>query len=154
MTKYIAACGIVFAIFILLKFIQDSPIRSWKSALLGTVILSVIVCGYLNFVIPKPTPPSTRKQKTLRYSAELQRNFSHMEGVSDARIEGTVVTINYAEEKTLDQMRRIAHTAGGTANYFLRNEKDYTFTISICIKGEKRFEVLFGPKGVLGEQKF
>jgi hypothetical protein len=155
MTKYFIACAIIFAFLIFLKFVQDSPVRTWTTALLTAAVLSVLVCFYLNWAFPKPTPPATRAQKVIRYAAELRRDFSRIKGVDRADIQGSTVRINFAEDKSLAELKQTARHTGGAAAYFMKNGDKFQITVILSVHGEDRYQMLYDPdRGMVEETTF
>ena|GEM_PF-4049815 len=155
MTEYIAACAIIFAFLIFLKFVQDSPVRSWKAAFITAILLSVAVCYYLKWFFPAPPPSLPRSQKVIAYAAELQRTFRHIEGVDQASIVVSTIKINFAVEKSLDELKRIAMHCGYTAASFLRDKKDFKITVHLTVRGDDRYQVVIpADGGAIEEQTF
>ena len=153
--KYALACLIVFAILIFLKFVEGSPVRSWKGAIFTALCLSVMVCFYLRWAFPKPLPPTPRAEKVLAYRAELERDFRRIQGVESASITGSTVRINMAEEKSSSELRQLALTTGGTAAAFMKNGNKFQITIIMSVRGEERYQAVIDPDhGVVREQIF
>src|SRR3954453_11858295 len=121
MDKYIYICAGVFAFLIFLKFVEGSPIRTWTAALSSATVISVLVCLYLNWATPKPAPLAPANQKIDRYRSELRRDFSRMEGVASASIEGSTVRIDLAADKPLSEIKSMAQNAAGTTASFLND---------------------------------
>ncbi|MDQ6631857.1 MAG: hypothetical protein M3Y82_08870 [Verrucomicrobiota bacterium] len=155
MIKYIVACAIIFAVLIFLKFLENSPLRSWKAVFFSAVLLSVSVCYYLHWAFPPPSPPLPRAKKALANAAELQRTFRRIADVDQASIEGSIIKINFAEEKSLDELKRIALDCGYTAANFMRDKKDFKITVHISVRGGDRYQVIIPAEGgAIEEQTF
>lgn len=110
---------VVFAILIFLKFCEGSPLRSWKAVLLTGVPMIFLVCYYLNHAFPKPVSHQSHAQRITANLAELKRNFSHIAGVKTANIAGNEISLDFAENKSLDVFRKDAAAVAGTAAYYL-----------------------------------
>src|SRR4051794_726187 len=119
MDKYIYICAAVFAFLIFLKFVEGSSIRTWTAALSIATVISVLVCLYLSWAMPKPAPLAPVNQKIDRYRAELRRDFSRMAGVASASIEGSTVRIDLAADRSLSEIKSMAHNAAATTAGFL-----------------------------------
>lgn len=61
--KYAVACLLVCAVLVLLKFLEGSPIRSWKAVILTAIPLSFAACWYLSWAFPAPPPPQPRAER-------------------------------------------------------------------------------------------
>jgi hypothetical protein len=153
MDKYIIICAAIFAFLIFLKVVEGSPIRSWPAALSMATVLSVLVCLYLNWALPKAAPLASSNQKAERYKAELRRDFSRMAGVASASIEGSTVRIDLASEKPLSEIKSMAQNAAGTTAGFLSEAHAATQVIvQMTVRGQKRYEMTYDPqRGVVEE---
>ena len=153
--KYTAACLVIFAVAALLKFVQDSPIRSWKTVFLTAIPLSFIVCYYLSCAFPGPPPPQPRKTRAAINQAELERTFRHIGGVDRASINGSLIEINFSDDKPISEIKEIAQHAGGAAAYFLRLDKTNRVTIRMSVRGQNRYQVDYETgRGLINEQEF
>src|SRR5687768_8343435 len=121
--KFTAACLIIFAILAFLKFVEDSPIRSWKAVFLTGIPLSFIVCYWVNCAYPPPPPLAPKSEKISAYRAELQRTFRRIEGVTSASINGSIIEINFGEDKSIEKLKQIARQSAGVAAHFLKSDK-------------------------------
>ncbi len=153
--KYSAACLIIFALLAFLKFVEDSPIRSWKTVFFTTISLSFIVCYYISCAFPPPPPPQPRNAKVASNRAELERTFRRIAGVDRASINGSEIEINFAEDKPIAELKSIAQQTGGTAAYFLQLNGTNHITMHISVRGQKRYRMEYETgRGVVDEQEF
>lgn len=146
MNKYVIICGAIFAFLIFLKFVEGSPVRTWKSALSTAAVICVLVCLYLNWAMPKPAPLASSNQKADRYRAELRRDFSRMAGVASATIEGSTVHIDLAADKPQSEIKSMAQNAAGTTAAFLNDgHKPTQITVLMTVRGQQRYIMTYDP---------
>ena len=150
--KFALACLVVFAVLIFLRYCEGSPVRTWKAVVLAGVLLSVAVCYYVRWAFPPPPPPQPREEKIALNQAELERTFRRIAGVRAASIEGPVVRLDFAEDKPVEEFRRIAQSTCGTAAHFLSLYKTNRMVIFISVNGRQRFALAYDTqRGVLDE---
>ena len=150
--KFTVACVFVFAILAFLKFVEDSPIHSWKAVFLTGIPLSIIVCFWVKYSFPPPPPPAPKIQKVAAYEAELERTFRRIEGVGNASINGSVIEIDFREEKPIEKLKEIAQRTSGTAAHFLRLSKTNRMTIYIKVHGHYRYQMEYSTThGIVSE---
>src|SRR6185437_13017289 len=136
------------ALLSVLKLFEGSPVRSWKAVVLIGLLLSGAAGWYFTHAMPAKAVPVPHAQKASAYRAELERTYRRIAGVDSASIEGSVVRINFAEDKPLPELKRIALECGGTAAYFLRtDDKNAKLTIHLTVRGADRYEMDFDPSG-------
>lgn len=153
MNKYVIICAAIFGFLIFLKFVEGSPVRSWVSALLTATVLSVLVCLYLNWAMPKPAPLAPASQKFDRYRSELRRDFSRMSGVASAKVDGSTVQIDLASDKSMDEIKRMAQYAAATTASFLDDGRRNPIVVQMSVRGRQRYQVTYeARRGVVAEQ--
>lgn len=153
--KFTAACLIVLAILSLLKFVQDSPIRTWKAVFLIGIPLSVIVCYWVTCAFPPPPPPAPKSEKVSAYKAELERTFRRIEGVKDAKINGQTIEIEFGQDQPIEKLKEIAHQTGGTAAHFLATSKTNRIIIYMRVRGSDRYRMEYDTSaGVVSEKTY
>lgn len=140
--KYALIILAVLAFFSLLRFVEGSPVRSWKTVLGLTLPISALICFY-SYKVFAPVPPAPQAQKVSAYRAELERNFRRIAGVSEARIAGTNIYINFAVEKPLAEIKQIALSTCATAASFLKMDRGNTMTIHMTVRGYQRYEMSY-----------
>jgi len=145
--KFTLACVIIFGILSFLKFVDDSPIRSWKSVFFTGIPLSFIVCYWVNCAYPPPPPLAPPNEKVSAYRAELERTFRRIEGVTSASIKGSIAEINFGKEMPPEKLRQIAHHCGGAAAYFFRSGDFKGLVIFLKVMGNDRYRIEYGPDG-------
>lgn len=153
--KFSAACLIIFAILAFLKFVEDSPIRSWRAVFMVGIPLSFVTCYYISCAFPGPPPLPPRAEKVASNKAELERTFRRIAGVDRASVNGSIVEINFAQSKPLSELKQIAMSTGGTAAYFLKMGKTNRITVKITVRDELRYQMEYDTsKGIVNEQEF
>jgi len=153
--KYSLACLVIVAILAFLKFSEGSPIRSWKTVCFTAIPLGFITCYYISCAFPPPPPRATQSEKGSAYRAELERTFRRIAGVDRASFHGSVVEMNFAEDKPLDELKSIARQTGGTAAHFLKDGKSNLVKVHITVRGRKRYEMEYDTKlGVVFEASY
>lgn len=156
MIFYLAAFAGSFLVLGLLKFVQDSPVRSWKTVVIGGVVLGLAAGYYANHAFPKKAPPAPAAQKVEAYRAELERTFRRINGVDAATVEGTNIFIDFGQDKTSDELKQIAMQCGGSAAYFFQTGSgDSGIEIHLTVKGQDRYEMNFSTRhGVTSEKAY
>src|SRR4051812_45344318 len=96
--KYSLVFLAVFGVLTFLKFVENSPVRSWKTVIFTALPLGFVICYYVSCVTPQPPPPKPETQKISAYRAELERTIRRIEGVDQASIHGTRIDMNFAAE--------------------------------------------------------
>ena len=146
---------VVFAILIFLKLCEGSPLRSWKAVFLTGIPLVFLVCYYLNHAFPKPASHQSHAQRIAANCAELKRNFSHIAGVKAATIAGNKISLDFAENQSLDILRKDAEAVAGTAAYFLDFSRTNQIFIQINVNERHRYTFTYQPTvGIVDETSF
>jgi hypothetical protein len=156
MLVYIATFSISFTVLIFLKFVEGSPVRSWRVVALAGVVLGAATGYYFNHAFPAKAAPAPASQKVDAYRAELERTFRRIDGVDSASIKGSEVRINFATDKPLPEIKQIALHCAATAAYFFRTDKSNSkAAIHITVRGQDRYEMEFDTNGgVKNEQVY
>ena len=150
--KFTLACLLVFAVLIFLRYCEGSPIRTWKSVVIAGVLFSIVVCYYVRWAFPSPPPPQPREEKIALNKAELERTFRRIAGVRAASIEGSVVRLDFAEDKPVSEFRHIAQSTGATATHFLSPHNTNRMVVFITVNGRQRYSLAYDTqRGVLDE---
>jgi hypothetical protein len=153
--KYSLACLVIVGILAFLKFCEGSPIRSWKAVFFTAIPLGFITCYYISCAFPPPPPPATHAEKSSAYRAELERTFRRIAGVDRATFDGSIVQMNFAEDKPLSELKSIARQTGGTAAHFLKAGEGKRVTVHITVRGRKRYEMEYeANRGVVFEESY
>jgi hypothetical protein len=153
--KFTAVCLVIFAIMTFLRFVQDSPVRSWKTVFFVGIPLSAIVCYYVSCAFPPPPPPQPVSEKVAVRRAELQRTFRHIEGVDNAIIDGSFIRINFAQNKPIQELKNIARSTGATAAHFLQTEGTNRIVLLITVQGRDRYRMEYETgRGIVDEKEF
>jgi hypothetical protein len=154
MIAYIITFSVAFAVLILLKFCEGSPVKSWTAVVLAGLVLGFSGGWYFNRFMPKKAEPLPQAVKASAYRQELERTVRRIAGVDAASIEGSTVQMNFAQQKSTDELRNIAMQVGGTASYFLRtNNQSAPVTVHMTVQGRERYEVDFGGGGGLSNER-
>jgi 4-amino-4-deoxy-L-arabinose transferase-like glycosyltransferase len=155
MKIYIIAFAIIFAVLILLRFLESSPVRSWKMVFLIGIPLSLFFGYYYNHALPEKASAVPQAAKASNYRQELERTCRRIAGVQNASIEGNTVQMDFAEDKPIAEFKRIAKETGGTASYFLKtNNNSIKITVHISVKGRDRYEMNYeSNRGVTDERE-
>ena len=153
--KYTAACAIVIAIVVFLRFVEDSPINSWKRVVLTSLLLAGAVCYWISWSFPPGPPPLPRQTKADRNRAELLRTFRRIGGVDRAEINGSVILLNFIQPKSLNEFKSIAMSTGATAAHFMQVGNSNHITVQITVNGRNRYEMEYDTaRGVVNEREF
>ncbi|WP_040550632.1 hypothetical protein [Pedosphaera parvula] len=155
MTIYIIAFAIIFAVLIGLRFLDGSPVRSWKMVFLIGIPLSLFFGYYYNRALPEKPAALPQSTKAANYRLELERTCRRIAGVQSAVIEGNTILMDFAEDKPVAEFKRLAQETGGTASYFLKTNKDsIKITVHISVKGRDRYEMNYeSNRGVTDERE-
>ena len=152
--KYAVACLLVCAVLVLLKFLEGSPIRSWKAVILTAIPLSFSVCLYLSWAFPAP-PPQPRAEKVAANKAELERTFRRIAGANYAKIDGPLIYLNFAEDKPLSEFKNIARWTGGAAAHFMQMYNTNRVAVFVTVNGRNRLALVYDTQtGVVDETAF
>ncbi len=156
MIKYVAAFLVTFAVLAFLKFCEGSPVRRWRAVILIGIPLSLLAGYYFNHAFPAKAAPAPQTEKASAYRAELERTCRRIAGVDAAKIDGTTIEMNFAQPKSISELREVASQVGGTASYFLRtNNQPIAVRVRISVAGQDRYQADFQPgKGIWNEQQF
>ena len=150
--KFALACVLVFAILGFLRCCEGSPVRTWKAVFISGTLLCIAVCYYLNWAYPPPPPLPPRAEKVALNKAELERTFRHIAGVHAASIEGSVVRLDFREDKPMAELRRIALSTCGTAAHFLGLHETNRMSVFITVNGRQRIALVYDTRqGVMEE---
>jgi hypothetical protein len=153
--KFIAVCVIIYAILIALKFVEDSPIRSWKAVIFVGIPLCVIGCFCVQRVFPPPPPPQPRTERVSINKAELERTIRRIEGVDRAKIDGNILEINFAQPTPMEHLKEKARWVGGAAGYFLQNGRTNHVTVRMSVQGRIRYRLEYeAGKGMVDEEEY
>jgi hypothetical protein len=153
--KYALVCVAVVGILALLKCVEGSPLRSWKSVFLLAAPLSFLVCYYISCAFPPPPLPQPRSAKVVLNKGELERTFRRIEGVDRASIDGPVIRLNFTQDKPLAEFKSIARRTGGTAAHFLKLNETNRVVVLISIGGRSRYALVYDTAtGVVDETSF
>lgn len=153
--KFVLVCLVVFAFLTFLKFVEDSPVRSWKTVFFTGIPLAFITCYYVNCAFPGPPPSQPRSERVNINRAELERTIRRIEGVDRASINGMAIEMNFREPKPITELKQVGQHIAGAAAYFLQNGKTNRITIRMTVRGQDRYELEYDAKrGVINEQEF
>lgn len=154
MISYLAAFCIGLAVLGLLKFVQDSPVRSWKVVMAGTLGFGAMGGYYCHHAFPAKAPPAPAAQKVEAYRAELERTFRRIDGVDNALVQNSAIWINFTRDKPLEQLKQIALQCGATAAYFFRiNNPNSKVSVHITVQNNDRYEMTYAVKGGVQDEK-
>jgi hypothetical protein len=147
---------VVTLVLVLLKFVEDSPIRSWKAVVLTAIPLAGVICYYASCAFPPPPPPTPEKKKINNYRAEMERTMRHAPGVRSARIDGSQIYMDFATELPIAQLRSLGLEYGTTAAYFMSpHGSNLTVTIHLSVINRERLEIHYSSaKGTISERTF
>src|SRR4051794_523935 len=112
MIIYIVTFSVIFALLIFLKFCEGTPIRSWLTVFLIGIPLSLLTGYYFNHFLLKKQEPLPQSVKASAYRLELERTVRRIDGVDQASIEGSTINMNFAKDKPLADLKRIARETG------------------------------------------
>jgi hypothetical protein len=146
--KYVIGTAVVFAVLIFLRFVEDSPVRTWPRAIVSAVCLSFVVCVYLHWAFPKPLPPAPVAEKVENYRAALERAFRHIAGVDSASLKDSVLRINFTVEKSPQELRQIALETGEPVIWLTGTSKTFQVKIVMSVRGEERFKGTLSRHGL------
>lgn len=150
--RYAAACILVLGVLTLLRFLEGSPIRSWRAVFLTGLPLALIVCYYLSCAIPPPPPPQSRAAKVDLNKAELERTLRRIEGVRWGQIDRGIIQMDFAQEKTREQLKQIALSVGSTTAHFMQMWETNRVMVIMTINGQNRYAVVYDTrKGIIDE---
>lgn len=155
MKIYIIATAIIFTILILLRFLEGSPVSSWKRVFLIGIPLSLFFGYYYNRALPETAPELPQATKASNYRQELERTCRRVAGVQSASIDGNTIHMDFVEDKPFTEFKRIALETGGTASYFLKtNKESIKITVLISVKGRDRYEMNYeSGRGIIEERQ-
>jgi hypothetical protein len=146
---------VVFAILIFLKFCEGSPLRSWKAVFLNGIPVVFLVCYYLNHAFPNPALHQSPAQRIAANRAELKRNFSHIAGVKAAAIASNKISLDFAEDQSLDVFRKDAEAVAGTAAHYLDFSGTNQIFVQINVNERHRYTFTYQPTvGIVDETSF
>lgn len=156
MLKYFFICLGTLLVLTLLKFVEDSPVRSWKTVIFTAIPLAAIVCFYVNWAYPPPPPPLPEKKKIANYRGEMERTIRHIAGVRSASITDSRIDIDFGSELPLPKMREIALHSGGAAAHFMKpSGTNLTVLIHMTVIRRDRLEIEYNTtRGIVREQTF
>jgi hypothetical protein len=156
MLLYIAIFAGIFAVLVLLKFCEGSPVRTWKSVILVGIVLGMALGWYFHHALPAKAAPLPQSAKADAYRQELERTFRRVDGVDSASFAGNKIEMNFSQDKPNSELKRIAVQTAGSATWFLKtNNGPVQVTIHITVQGRDRLQMtLDSAKGVTDEQEF
>ncbi len=156
MLKYILISFGTFLVLALLKFVENSPIRSWKTVLFTSVPLAAVICYYVSCAWTKPVAPAPEQKKIANYRAEMERTIRRIAGVKSATINGSRIDIDFEGELPISEMRKIALQSGATAAYFMKPAgTNLTVLIHMTAIKRDRLEIEYDTtRGVIRENVF
>lgn len=150
--RYAVICLSVLGVLTLLRFLEGSPIRSWKAVFLTGLPLAFIACLYVNRAFPPPPPPLPRSAKALRNQAELERTIRRIEGVRWGKIDHGIIQMDFDREKPRSELKEIALRVGATAAHFTRVWETNRVLVVISINGRNRYAVVYDTqRGIVDE---
>ena len=150
--RYAITCIIVLGFLTLLRFLDGSPIRTWRAVLLTGLPLAFVVCYYLSCAFPPPPPPQPRAVKVDLNKAELERTIRRIEGVRWGQIDRGIVQMDFAVEKSRDQLKQIALSVGVTTAHFMRMWETNRVMVIMTINGRNRYAVVYDTgQGIIAE---
>ncbi len=150
--RYVVTCILALIVLTLLRLVEGSPIRSWKAVLLTGCPLAFIACYYLSCAFPSPPPPQPRAQKVNLNKAELERTIRRIEDVRWGQIDQGIIQMDFAREKTREQLKRIALSVGATTAYFMQTCETNRVMVIMTINGRNRYAVVYDTRlGVIAE---
>src|SRR5688500_9786721 len=106
--KYTLAAVLLLGVLTFLKFVQDSPIRTWKAVFVTALPLVVIVSLWIKWAYPPPPPPQPKMERVEINRAELERTLRRIEGVDRATIQSNRIELNFGVERSTDQIKKLA----------------------------------------------
>ncbi|MDB6028741.1 MAG: hypothetical protein JWM68_4964 [Verrucomicrobiales bacterium] len=156
MLKYSLICLGTLVVLTFLKFVEESPVRSWKMVFFTAIPLAAIICYYVSCAFPPPLPPAPEKKKIENYRAQMELYVRHIAGVRSASINGSRMDIDLDSEYPLQRMRQIALSSGSTAAQFMKpSGSNLTMTIHVTAIKRDRLEIEYDTKrGIVREQTF
>ncbi len=153
--KYTLAAVLLLGFLTFLKFVQDSPIRSWKAVFLTALPLVVVLSLWIKWAYPPSPPPQPKTERVEINRAELERTLRRIEGVDRATIQSNRIELNFGVERSIDEVKRLARNTAGNASFFLKIGETRHLTVLISVLGRKRYEMQYNPNaGVLSETTF
>jgi hypothetical protein len=156
MLIYIITFAIIFGVLIFLTFCAGSPVRSWKSVVVIGLPLAALLGWYFNHAFPAKSAPLPQAAKAAAYRQELERTFRRIDGVDRASFVSNHIELDFAQDKPLAELKKIAMETGGTASWFLKtNQNSVQITVHITVEDRDRYEMtLDTAKGVIEEHEF
>jgi len=150
--RYAIACILVLGFLTLLRFLDGSPIRSWKAVFLTGLPLAFVVCYYLSCAFPPPPSPQPRAVKVELNKAELERTIRRIEGVRWGQIDRGIIQMDFSVEKSRDQLKQIALSVGITTAQFMRMSDTNRVMVVMTINGRNRYAVVYDTHaGIIDE---
>lgn len=156
MLIYIVIFIVVFAILIFLTFCEGSPVRNWKSVVLVGLPLAILIGWYFNHALPGKAAPLPQSTKAAAYRQELERTFRRIDGVDRASFVGTKIEMDFAQDKPIGELKKLAVETGGSASWFLKtNQNSVQIIVHMTVQGRDRYEItLDSAKGITDEHEF
>ena len=110
---------------------------------------------YLNHAFPKPALHQSPAQRIAANRAELKRNFSHIAGVKAVSIATNKISLDFAENKSLDFFREDAEAVAGTAAYYLDFSETNRLFVQINVNERHRYTFTYQPTvGIVDQTSF
>src|SRR5580704_14504363 len=106
MLRYIAIFAGIFAVLVLLKFCEGSPVRTWKSVILVGIVLGMALGWYFHHALPAKAAPLPQSAKADAYRQELERTFRRVDGVDSASFVGTNIELNFIHDKSTAELKK------------------------------------------------
>lgn len=150
--RYAVACILAVSVLTLLRFVEGSPIRSWKAVFLTGFPLAFIVCCYLSCAFPSPPPPQPRAAKVNLNKTELERTIRRIQDVRWGQIDQGIVQMDFSREKTRAELKQIALSVGVTTAHFMRTWETNRIMVIMTINGGHRYAVVYDTRlGIIDE---
>ena len=156
MLKYILISLGTLTLLTLLKFVEESPVRSWKTVFFTSVPLAAAICFYVHWAFPPPPPPIPEKKKISNYRAQMEQYIRHIAGVRSATINGSRIEIDFGSEVPIAQLRSSVLGSGITAAQFMKPQgTNLVVTIHVTCLKRDRLEIQYDTnRGVVKEEVF